>query len=746
MGSHFKTYFPAMKNLLLPAFLFFASFLLAQSPNWHVFHGQLRINDIAEDGEDLWVATPPLGVVRMNKMTGEWENFSSINAPFTDNLVLEVEVDGQGRIWMPMWDNHLPSGIMIYDHGIWQTVLQLPDGAPIDKPTISKDCVGNIWIQCNSDRVFSVENLSWIERTSEFNKQIPLSYCTNGSNIEHWWLDGAFLKRSDNNGLVSYFLPDSIHVWSNYIFTSIRPVARFSNGKILVRIADSAELVFDVTTTVVRYFTFDGQHWKLVSGPLVEDNPPPKVITGQNGIIYVQNNHKMYSFDGDEFSGINLPGFEGLFLDVKGVDSNGEIWAENDNLAVEEKRLWKFNQTGGTSYPNFANAPIPLLWGRSQVKVNQKGEIWYYSGYTLTKVSADGWINFETYQMGFPPQIGVDYIQEIFMDRDGAPWITFVQDNNQPNYFKPMRWDGSQWQFCDFNFQSIAFAPDSDFFWYTDTNNQLHKRKNGVYDVIIDHINYPILPANGLKGLVFDEQGSLWGMGAKYDNGLYRLSSGGIWIKYDPNNSPIQVDNWSTLSVGAFNEIWLTNSEHTWRYNDDGWVRWDTISTWGNRCFAITPGLDATWASSTGLFKIVGDSVEQRDILGVKKPYNFVYDIAVDSFANVWMASYYGLAVYNENGLQVDSYLTPTQEPSTTPLANFLSPNPFSESAQVDLKKLGFIPQYLSVFNAQGILVLAQSLQNQETTQINRNGLPSGLYFVVVEGYGKSVVGKLVAR
>ncbi|MBC7776035.1 MAG: T9SS type A sorting domain-containing protein [Phycisphaerae bacterium] len=50
------------------------------------------------------------------------------------------------------------------------------------------------------------------------------------------------------------------------------------------------------------------------------------------------------------------------------------------------------------------------------------------------------------------------------------------------------------------------------------------------------------------------------------------------------------------------------------------------------------------------------------------------------------------------------------------------------------------------VFNAQGILVQSQNVQNQEVVEVARNGLPAGLYFVMVEGGGKSVVGKLVAR
>ncbi len=747
-----------MKTLLLLVFLSFSSSLIGQNPSWHVFHGPLQIRDVAFEGDDVWIATPPLGVVRMDKNTGEWENFSSLNAPFTNNRLTDVEVDAQGRVWMGLNDYYGKGrAVEVYDHGSWTVISNLPDGTPIISTEISKDCNGDIWIATHyyndTSHVFSIENLVWTERTNEFRKQVPLSHCSGMTNLEQWWGDGIFLKRKDDGGIFSFQIPDSLqvtHTEGNDPFTvffyRMIPITRFPNGKVLIHIYYRGVSGFD-TVFFDKFVVFDGQQWSVFSSPpFVDGYISWDYIIGGDGSLYVlrAEGDKVFRLDGENAIEIILPGLYnfGEYPSLWEVDTEGNFWISkwSPNGGMN---LSKFNQSGGVSFPSFSNSTIEIL-KEGKVISNKRGEIWYYADGTLTKISQHDWVDFDVNQLGSaPPPSQNKYVQKIFMDWNGNPWITLTPNIYcfECDYFTPLRWDGSQWKECEHIFRSITFAPNN-VYWYTDANYQLHRRI-GTSDQIFDHSNTPILPESGLRELSIDSESTLWLIGL---NGhVFTFTLGGQWAEIPDVTTYSLYENKRVLHPGVEGDMWLRNDYKIWYFDGVGWTLWALEY---DQYYSLEPvGKSLAWISHRdGLVKWDGLANEKIDIIGAEEHYNIADDIAIDTFGNMWLATGYGLVVYNENGLQIDTYLTPTHEPSPTRLANFLSPNPFGETAQVDMKKIDFTPTQLRVYNAQGVLVQSQNIQNQETSQIKRNSLPPGLYFVLVEGEGKSVVGKLVAK
>jgi ligand-binding sensor domain-containing protein len=112
---------------------------LSQTQEWIVYTNGKYIHCLADEGEYLWVGTDGGGLIKLNKLTGE---FILFNSGLPSNRVYAIAIDKQGNKWIGT-----SAGLVKFDGVNWTVYNTSNSELPSNWVySIAIDGQGNKWI------------------------------------------------------------------------------------------------------------------------------------------------------------------------------------------------------------------------------------------------------------------------------------------------------------------------------------------------------------------------------------------------------------------------------------------------------------------------------------------------------------------------------------------------------------------------------------------------------------------------
>jgi ligand-binding sensor domain-containing protein len=147
----------AIVSLIL--ILISTNFLFSQTIEWIVYNENGKyISCIADEIENLWVGTLGGGLVKLNKLTGNFVAYGEWNSGLPDNNVWAIVIDGQGNKWIGTGGG----GLAKFDGVNWTVYKTSNSGLPSDTVTaIAIDGQGNKWIGTWGGGLAKFDGVSW---------------------------------------------------------------------------------------------------------------------------------------------------------------------------------------------------------------------------------------------------------------------------------------------------------------------------------------------------------------------------------------------------------------------------------------------------------------------------------------------------------------------------------------------------------------------------------------------------------
>ena len=246
--------------------------------------------------------------------------------------------------------------------------------------------------------------------------------------------------------------------------------------------------------------------------------------------------------------------------------------------------------------------------------------------------------------------------------------------------------------------------------------------------------NAPFYAAYQCINTVEFYNGKVW-VGLGCDGGL---------VCYDP-----AVQSWSTITDVPQNNVRALKNDGqgnlwvSYSYSNNMTSRFDG-STWTNDYFPGTSdqgpyndlavGLDGqVWRSALGLWHFEDN---QWELSGTPLPDNgegaLSQSVAVGLDGSIWWAEYNG--IWTNYDLSTHDLTTAAIGEHATPQNGVvIYPNPASQRATISLP-MGLSSGTVRLFDAQGALVRELSVRDGAQVEVDRDGLPAGVYSVIILG------------
>jgi ligand-binding sensor domain-containing protein len=130
---------------------------ISQTQEWIVFISRIYINCLADEGQYLWVGTNG-GLVKLNKLTGDFIVYDTWNSKLPDNWVTAIAIDGQGNKWI----GTALGGLAKFDGVNWTVYNTSNSGLPSNGVTaIAIDGQGNKWIGTYGGGIAKFDGVNW---------------------------------------------------------------------------------------------------------------------------------------------------------------------------------------------------------------------------------------------------------------------------------------------------------------------------------------------------------------------------------------------------------------------------------------------------------------------------------------------------------------------------------------------------------------------------------------------------------
>ena len=186
-------------TFLVFSILLFASTVFAQGICMK-FTAENHINDIAVEGEHLWIATDN-GALKFNTVDNTYNQFTTADG-LLDDLITSIAVDSEGVVWFGTYE-----GISTYNGTDWINYTENDENGPLSNliTDIIEDNEGTMWFGTVGRGVLKFDGTTW-ERYSTFNGMVSgyvnsLALESNGT-IWHGTLEGT--SSYDGSEFVKY--------------------------------------------------------------------------------------------------------------------------------------------------------------------------------------------------------------------------------------------------------------------------------------------------------------------------------------------------------------------------------------------------------------------------------------------------------------------------------------------------------------------------------------------------------------
>ena len=247
--------------------------------------------------------------------------------------------------------------------------------------------------------------------------------------------------------------------------------------------------------------------------------------------------------------------------------SSDYTYYSNDSI---EKKIWLNDEL---VFMEYNNGKDPSKWHVSNIKNklhsspvqnDSLGNIWiasenyYYSiNDGIQKYDGKIWITYF---------LGTDF-WAICFDNYGNMYASTLPDFNEPGIV--MKYDYKSWDTIVICSQNADWVPCMHF----DKNNNLWcgvLSRNGTtpesgdglikYDgnnITRYNIYNSSLPSNSVVDIDIDKFNNKWV--AMYSGGIAKLTSGGQWKIFDPNNTPMKISSVEVIAVDDFDNVWFSD-------------------------------------------------------------------------------------------------------------------------------------------------------------------------------------------
>lgn len=715
----------------------FPSNAIAQNPEWLNYSDWNWVEDIAEEGDYLWIATG-VGLYKLHKPIGEKELINSATG-LPGNSPRAIAIDKSGNKWIGTQQ----SGLAKFDGTSWSYYHSgnspLPENSGIPGSVLISallvDSHDVLWVGTfNGLAIF--DGQSWTILTEE-NSELP------GNLIEDiaedkWgniWVAVAtvfsqplFLMRYRDDSWTRFDIPFTAN--GALIINGIIPD---EDGTLWVAISGSGGALAH----------FDGVDWEFYTSQnsgLRNSKYLSNVMLDKQGHVWVGNQHGIAEFDGNTWANYDdanseLSGFSvtSIFVDKEGVK-----WIGDTRLGVV-----RFDGQSWAVYP-LATAPKAVRH-LSTIAIDGNNNAWIDApGLGLRRFNGRDWTIFDSSNSPLSHHGVID----IKIDENNQIWIA--------DSTRLLQFDGLNWTIYPDSFgeiSSLAIGADNTVWIWAGLSLIEY---NTAERTLVQHFlrEETGLDARQVTPLLRDND-FLW-IGT--DKGLVNYD-GVSWTVYDTtdfdlgNNHvrALALDNDGNLLVGGYGLV---------SFDGQNWQSYDELNELLARSTPInsilTDSDDNIWLAAKGLFQFDGEEWQLFNTINSGLSEKDITTLAMDGSGNLWIGTLnLGVDIYREGGIsgnfqayRQESYTRPQSHVPDQQVFYHVYPNPFNQytTIRIDLAQPGFVKA--RVFDILGrevdVLINSPKPAGSHYTVFGGPGLSSGVYFLQVQAGRESSVRKIV--
>jgi len=686
---------------------------------WEHYTSGRVVNDMAEEGNTLWIATNG-GLVKYNQQTGDKQFFNHGNSIIPSLRINGIAIDKKHNKWLATG-----AGLVKFKGQNWQ-MHHPPDSLNLGSfQWITVAPTGKIWLG-SSNNIIKFNRINKWE-VKEF------------SNLN-------FAGDIEFNSIV---MDSSGNKW---LGTSNGIIKFNDTSTVLYDTSNSALLSKDIKTVYIdnadnKFFgTYAGgltlindTNWSTMN--TVNSGIPGNTILGiqksKDGNLWIGTfGQGAGKFNGEKWTVYDTSkGLPNDYVFDVLIDSTGDKWFGTLN------NLGSYD--GNTVQPiSTSNAKLP--YNRiNALAFNQKtGKIWAASPGSLVSFDGKEWKPYVYFNSGLP---NVDIIS-LAIDKAGNKWIGAKRGL--------IKYDGKNWD-------QLSPRQINEPLWvnqiYIDKNdNKWFSTRSGLikYDdqnwTVFDTSNTG-LPDNRILSFALDKAGNKW-VGAF--SGLAHFN-GSEWKVFTPLNTALKTRSVDDISVDNSGNKWFATINGLTKYDGSNWKTYDqdnsniknekieniALDSQGN----IWLGTDDNYVDGHPghLYKFDGQIWTNYKFSNSGLPPSGILAMVFDDQNRIWTGSLDGLSVFTPQ-------LSSINENSSkgNPFNIAVKPNPFKNQFRLTYTLPNASSVTIQLFNAQGKLV--KTIQNQARKKgqhhktISLKPQKPGLYFFKLQAEQEKYMGKLI--
>ncbi|MFO7852004.1 MAG: two-component regulator propeller domain-containing protein [Bacteroidota bacterium] len=595
---------------------------------------------IYDDYGNLWIGTYYGGLVKYDGVT--WKVYNKENSWLPHNTVRSLAIDNDGNLWIGTSGN----GLSKFDGTDWRVYIpansQIPD---VTINSIAFDSDNNIWLATSGSGLVKVEGLSiedepvWTFYTRE-NSELPenILYSLLFDETGYLWLG------TESNDLTGF---------DGSTFTTYTPPVALSD-KTISSLANDEENHLWIGYTVGLIAEFDGTDWNFHE--LDESGISPSraysLTFDKDDNLWISTEDGLLKYTGDDWVIINELSNESSAISPKGKMAFSTYYS---GLFTLDGNTWEHFKVNNTGLPEN---------GIMAIEVDKNGNAWaglWYGG--LTKFNGLVWKSFTATDTDLPHED----VRTIVADDENNLWIG---TGNGLAMIPAISIEGQPWKL--YTTGNTALPSNSiRRLHYGNGNLWIGTslgltRYNGDNWETYTTDNSP-LPQNSIHSITTDIDGNIW-VGT-YGGGLCFIPALSLgmndWEVYTTDNSDLPDNSIFALEADSSGNIWIgTRFGGLVKFDGTEFTVYNTDNSDlpDNHVYSLKTDRDKrVWVglSYNGVVRIDGENWTLFNSGNAELPEGPVYAIDVDEYDNKWIGiDGFGLAVYNEDGVSIDSYKT----------------------------------------------------------------------------------------
>ena len=706
--------------------------LNAQSPNWLQYTCGKQVYCLAEEGNFIWAGTNG-GLFKINRLTQQKTHVNPANSGLRGTQVKGLAIDSQGNKWIATnaglnrfdgvnWSLHRPAEISSY---FWINCFAI-------------DAQDNIWMGGYFDGLYKYSQTNgWTLYNTANTPGLPYHiYSLAVDNQNNVWL-GYYntAYRFDGTNLTVFDNLNS-HTGSNWF--DVNHVACDHLGN--VWLASSYQ-------GLLKYNGTDWTFFDINNGIIYNDYTNALYCDSANNLWLGTTLGGLVKYDGTnwtQYSDYPNAIFPWRVYAIL-VDAQNHIWTGTEHL-------YEYNGTDWTVH-NTANSPLHEI-RQYNVHADSQDRIWL-GGNGLTCIDGQTWTNYKNTNSGFPQESAFS----LDSDSNGKLWC-LARDTGYDT-LDVVSFDGTNWTV------------------YNSSNSIL---TNDTYCLAVDNLNRVWLGSG--HGTVFRYDGIAWteltvpitvpwgneivNIGADSQNNIYAYGYWGLaryngieWTVWQYDTIPVPIGNLLDFYVDNSDNVWIGSKAGLAKFDGTNWSYFNPDNSGMPYYYAIAmcqDNLGNLWFRNCDDFTdgclVKYDGTNWISFYDYDYPLidSDIYDIACDSYNNLWIATENGITVHNETGVvanEDDNLPTPSQNKFNLTVY----PNPFTEAAKISYDLPKAEQASLCIYDVKGRLVkrLHDAYAQKESHALewdgtDKTGKPAanGVYFCRLETGSGSQTKKLV--